>query len=158
MKEIIIYSTRYGSVEKAATLLKFHLEGEVDIVNVNNNPDLTNYDIVILAGSIYEGRVQPELSKFAEDNLDALLQKKIGLFICARIEKEGTTDSYFSKSFPRQIYDAAITRTNLGYEIDLHKLDDNDLAIVRKGGIEESVSVFHDDRIKEFAAAMNRSV
>jgi len=158
MKTIIIYATRYGSVEKAAMKLKSHLEGEVDIANVKSAPALCNYDMIILGGSIYDGTVQQELSKLSEDNLHDLLKKKTGLFICARIEKEGATESYFSKSFPQQLYDAAIAKVNLGHEIDLNILSDKDLETVRKGGIEESISVFHEDRIKEFAEVMNRSV
>ncbi len=158
MKTIIIYATRYGSVEKVAMKLKSHLEGKINIVNVKNKPALFNYGRIILGGSIYEGKVQQELIKFSEDNLYDLLKKKIGLFICARIEKEGATDSYLSKSFPQQLYDAAIAKANLGHEIDLNKLSDKDLATVRKGGIEESISVFHEDRIKEFTEAMSRSV
>ena len=158
MKTIIIYATRYGSVEKAAMKLKSHLEGEVDIVNVKSDPDIYHYERVILGGSIYDGKVQRELSKFSEDNLQVLRKKKTGLFICARIEKEVATESYLSKSFPRQLYDAAIAKANLGHEIDLDKLSDKDLAFVRKGGIEESISVFHEGRMKRFAEVMNRSV
>ena len=68
MKTIIIYSTKYGSVEKAAQKLKAHLQGEVDIKNVKMVSDIANYDKVILAGSIYAGRIQKEMKTFLKNN------------------------------------------------------------------------------------------
>ena len=55
MKTLIIYSTKHGTAEKAASILKSKLSGEVHLVNIMNNhaTALESYDTIILGGSIY---------------------------------------------------------------------------------------------------------
>ena len=156
MKTIIIYATKYGTVEKAARKLKEHLQGEVEIVNVKSNPEFTGYDTVILAGSIYGGRVQGVLKRFVKQNLSKLSAKRIGLYICAGTEKEINT--LLVSNFTQVLSDRAIAKANLGYEYDLKRFSFIDRLAVRIiGGVKESKSVFFADKIKEFAEKINKS-
>lgn len=155
MKTIIIFSTKYGSVEKAAMKLKSHLKWETEVVNVKSNPDFSGYDVVILGGSVYAGNVQKEMRRFLRNNLPELSERKIGLFICAGTDKEETITSYLIKNFSRELYNRAIARANLGYEYDLKKFSFFDRLIVRIVGVKKSESVFYEDKIREFAEKIN---
>ena len=55
MKNLIVFITKYGSVEKSSQLLKGKLQGETTIVNLKKDsvPDLQDFDNIILGGSIY---------------------------------------------------------------------------------------------------------
>ena len=156
MKTIIIYSTKYGSVEKAAQKLKAQIQGEVDIINVKNSPDFRDYDTVILGSSIYASGIQKEMKTFLKNNLSQLIEKKVGLFICAGNEKENEIATYIAKNFTDGLSEKAIAKANLGYEYDLKKFSFIDRLAVRiVGGVKESKSVFHEEKIKDFAGKIN---
>ncbi|MFZ5967369.1 MAG: flavodoxin domain-containing protein [Bacillota bacterium] len=123
MKTIIIYSTKYGSVEKAANMLKKKIGGDVALVNVKKEipPALTPYDNIILGGSIYVGKIQKELSDYILANLQTLLAKNVGLYICAAQEGE-TLEKELTDSFPPELLQHARIKEAVGYELCLEKL------------------------------------
>jgi menaquinone-dependent protoporphyrinogen oxidase len=157
MKTIIIYSTKYGSVGKAAIKLKAHLKGEAVIADVKSKPDYSGFETVILGGSIYAGSVQKEMKQFLKHNLSELGKKRIGLFVCAGTDKKESIDSYLRKNFTPELYERAVVKANLGYEYDLQKFSFLDRLIVRIVGVKKSASVFFEDKIKEFADKLNNS-
>src|SRR5690554_7784897 len=90
MNTLIAYGTKYGCAEKCAIELANELDGNVDTVNLkeNNKLELAKYDRVIIGGSAYIGRIQKEVTDFINLNLNELLKKEIGLFICGMQEGE----------------------------------------------------------------------
>ncbi|MFZ5639495.1 MAG: flavodoxin domain-containing protein [Bacillota bacterium] len=103
MRSLIIYATKYGCAEKAATILKSKMNGDVFLVNVMKEkvPGLDQYDNVILGGSIYIGKIQKALIKYIKSNLPSLLQKRVGLFICAGDLSEEKIE-HFAKAIGEQ--------------------------------------------------------
>ena len=161
MKTIIIYTTKYGSVTKAAEKLIAKLQGKTDIVNLATNPipDLNDYDAVVLAGSIYMGKVQSKLRKFAEQNLKALLNKKVGLFVCAGEQDPVKQLLQIQNSFPKELFDSALAKETFGYEMDISKFSFFDKLIVKVvGGSKENRSVFDDKKIEEFAKRLSAKI
>lgn len=157
MKTIIIFSTKYGSVEKVALMLKSHLKGEVVIANVKTNPAFSEFDVVILGGSVYAGRVQKEMRGFVKRNQRALSEKTIGLYVCAGTDKEGSINSYLRNNFTPELYDKAVAKENLGYEYELEKFSFIDRLIVRIVGVKKSAAEYFEEKIKRFAEAVNNS-
>lgn len=102
MKTVIIYATKYGSAENAAELLKKRLGGRVKLINIVKElvPPLNEYDTVILGGSIYAGNIQTKLGEFMNYNLDILLQKRVGLFLCAAHPDPEVREKELAASFP----------------------------------------------------------
>lgn len=157
MKSIIIYTTKYGSVEKAAKLLKPKLNGQVDLLNLAKEkaPNLDGYDNVILGGSIYAGKVQKKLSDYITQNLPLLLKKRVGLFICAgQPEPVGTQE--LQSSFPPELVTAAAVKEVFGYEYNLEKLNFIDkLAIRVIAKVKTSKFALSEETIDRFARTMN---
>ncbi len=91
MKTVIFYSTKHGSVEKCIEKLKKEITGEVAVINLKkekSTPRLDSYDMVIVAGSVYAGKIQREVKEFCIKNSSKLEEKKSAYFICAsNIEK-----------------------------------------------------------------------
>lgn len=118
MKTIIIYATKHGSIENAVTILKSKVAGETKLVNIMNEeaPSLTEYENVILGGSIYVGKIQKKLSKYIEKHLPELLTKRVGLFICAA-QKEDIREKELIDSYPEALFKHAICKEIFGYEI-----------------------------------------
>src|SRR6056297_3111760 len=94
MSTLIVYATKYGCTEKAVNRLADYLDGETQLLNLgskdNKDLKLEEYDTVVVGGSIYAGNIQQEVKNFCSENINILLQKKLGLFICCGFsEKAG---------------------------------------------------------------------
>ncbi|WP_155671232.1 flavodoxin domain-containing protein [Ornithinibacillus caprae] len=109
MNTIIIYATKHGTVEKAVSLLKRNLKGNIIIANVNKHvPSLEIFDTVIIGGSIYYGKVQKELTQYMKKNSRLLLTKRLGLFLCAGHPNPQQRKIEMENAFPKEILEHAL--------------------------------------------------
>lgn len=159
MKNIIVYSTKYGATEIAANSLKDILKDETISVNIKKQKvnELDSFDNVILGGSIYIGKIQKELINFIKKNIDIILMKKLGLFICSGAHGSDAEDQQFIDVFPEEINNKAIIKKNLGNIVDFNKmsfLDGFALKVVKK--INQNYYIISEDRIKEVANIFNK--
>ena len=157
MKNLIIFTTKYGSVEKSANLLQEKLNGETLIVNLKKDtiPNIDAFDNIILGGSVYMGRTQKKLMKFAKINLQKLLEKRVGLFLnCA--EKTEKKYDQCKNCFPAELYDKAVVKGFFGDEITWEKCSFFDKLIIRMvKKSKESFSNISQEEIDIFAKMMN---
>lgn len=153
MKSIIIFTTKYGSVEKAAKLLASKMDGEVHLVNIMKEkaPALDEYDRVILGGSIYAGKMQKKLSGFIAGNVPQLMKKRVGLFICAA-QPEPAKSQELQASFPPELFAHAAVKEAFGYEYDFKKLNLFEKLVIRViAGVTSSKFELSDEKIDIFA-------
>jgi menaquinone-dependent protoporphyrinogen oxidase len=158
VKSVIIYSTKYGTAEKAANMLKEKLKGEVALINITKEkaPSLKEYDNVILGGSIYVGRIQKQLISFMKDNLEELSKKRVGLFICAALNEPEKLIKELKDAFPEELTNNAIIKEVFGYEFSFEKMGFMDKMMTKSiVGIKSSVSSLQKETIEKFADAMN---
>lgn len=160
MKNIIIYTTKYGCTEKASNILKSKMGGETLLVNAMKEkvPSLDEYDNVILGGSIYIGKIQKELTSYITGNLPSLLKKRIGLFICAGAPDENARIKELETVFPKELYTHAVCKELLGFEMCFEKLKflDRTMSRMLKGNTENSYEL-SEEKIESFAKAMSSS-
>lgn len=157
MKSVIVYTTKYGSVEKVAKLLESKMEGEVVLVNLmkEEGPDPDEFDQVILGGPIYMGRVQKQLTGYIAKHLPALLKKKIGLFICGGLAEPKRVQELQS-SFPPELYEHAVVKEEFGYEFQVEKLRFFDKLMLRMvAGVKTSKSHLSFEKIDRFAETIS---
>jgi len=153
MKSIIIYATRYGSAGEIARRIQKELEDDCTLVNImtDNVPPLDTFDIVILGGSIYIGKVQKPLSSFATANLKQLLSKKVGLYVCAGAQKQEERDKELLDAFPPELFNYAISKAVLGYAFAFEKMRFFDKLIMKKiKGDAVSIADYSNERISRF--------
>lgn len=156
MKSIIIYATKYGCTEKVSNLLKSKMGGEVLLVNVIQEkvPDIGEYDTIILGGSIYIGKIHKKLTGYIKSNLELLLKKRIGLFICGSEEPEACEKELIS-AFPSELQNHAISKEVFGYEIYVEKLNFIEKKMMKAiKGVCESISELSEEKIESFAKKM----
>lgn len=152
MNILIAYASRYGSTEKCALKLSQYLSDKADILNLakEKNTDLAKYDSVIIGSHIMAGKINQKVKNFYETNLNELLNKKVGIFICA-----GNTelaDKEITDNFPAELLDKAVAKGYFGYEYNLEKMNFLFKTIVKKiSKITQSTSNLLEDNIKEFA-------
>jgi menaquinone-dependent protoporphyrinogen oxidase len=133
VKVLIAYATKYGTTEHIAARLRDALSASVDLANLKDSPDppVTEYDLILVGGSIYAGRIRPQVTKFCERYQDALLARKVGVFIsCLYDEQEG--GAQIGENFPGWLLAHAFGRYNLGGAVHFSSLRLVDRLIMKK--------------------------
>ena len=108
MKTLIVYSSIHGCTEQCAELLKTGITGETEIINLKNKAavPIEPFDTVLIGGSIHAGMIQGTVKKFCKKNLQTLLSKNIGLFLCCGFDGEKATEQ-FNNAFPSELQEHA---------------------------------------------------
>lgn len=153
MKTLIAYATKYGATAKCAGMLADSLSGEAVLANIGEEPDtdIREYDLVLIGGPVYAGKLKKEVLAFCEANRDVLLKKSTGLFISCLYEGEKAKNE-LNESFPPWIIGHASAAEALGGEILLSKLNVIHRFITKTLlKLKEDVHKIDEDAIKRFA-------
>lgn len=157
MKTLIVYGTKYGCTEKCARILSEKLTGEVDMYNLKGlkDVDISQYDKVIIGGSIHIGKIRKEVEEFCSEKLDELRSKKVGLFICCMRDGE-TAKEELNNAFPKELLASAIAKEYFGGEFIFSKMKFLDRLIVKKvSKIDKDTSNINMENINRFAQMIN---
>lgn len=129
MKTIIIYATKYGYTEDCVQEMKSQLQGDVLTVNILTEKisSLDAFDNVIIGGSIYMGHVQKKLKAFCENNISALLEKRVALFLCCGLPEN--FEQNLVSAFPSELREIAVARECFGGELRTQKMKGPDKII-----------------------------
>jgi len=93
------------------------------------------------------------MTKFIKKNLIHFLTKNIGLYIvCA--EKDNP-EPVLKKSYPKELYDHALSKKYFGYEFILESMNAIEKAVAKSLGVIESKSELNHDAIDEMAQQFN---
>jgi len=159
MGTIIVYGTKYGCTEKIAKLIEEKITGQVELCNLKGKSkiELKKYDNIIIGGSIYMGRIRKKVSRFCDENLKLINDKKIGLFISCMTEGE-EAGKELRENFPKEIYEKAAAKGVFGGIFDFDKLNFMEKLIVKKVvGVKESQSNIFEENIDKFVSEMDLS-
>ena len=123
MSAVILYTTKHGTAEKCAGILKEKASLETEFVNLRESPDfdIKPFSTVVLGASVYVEKIQREMSAFCEKNREELLKKKIGLYICSG--NTGKAGRGYLKLFGNDIHNHAISKKLFGSEIYWKKMN-----------------------------------
>ncbi len=157
MKTLITYSTSHGCTEKTAHELKELLGNEVQLVNMKNNPNihLSDFERVIIGGSIHAGKIQKKVKDFCIQNLEELKTKEIGLFICC-MEEGQSAHKQLIGAFPGELLEAAKSTAVFGGEFDFGKMNFLEKLIVKKiTGVKRNTSKVDHQAIRKFSKRMD---
>lgn len=156
MRSLIVYCSAYGTTREAAQLLRNQLKGEVELVNLEyvTNMHITDgFDTVIIGSSIQLGQIHKKIKLFVNENINSLIQKHIGIFLCCL--KEEIAETHLNSNFPKEIRERAKTAI-IGGKIDFSKLTLFEKFVARNiVGIKEDMNTLNLEKIKVFAAQFN---
>ncbi len=159
MKTAIIYTSHHGTTEKVARFLADKSPENVELIPLKKEkrPNLESYDRIIIGGSIHVGSIQKQLKKFLEANLEQLLQKEIGLFICCMDPHKEKQELEFENAYPDALKQAAKSKAVMGGEFCFDRMNFLEKLIIKKvSGVSESVSQINWDAAQRFLNEMNR--
>ncbi|MDF2614035.1 MAG: flavodoxin [Clostridia bacterium] len=169
MKTVIVYATKHGAAEKCAKMLKKKMEGDVSLIDLKQVKQLnvSEYDKVIIGGSIYAGTIQKEVTEFCRQNIQILKQKQVGLFITCM--NESSADSQLSSVFPKELLDIAAAKVACGGEFNfkdmnfmekliikmITKAQTKDNPNVKPINIGENISTLSEEKVNQLVNAMS---
>lgn len=118
MKIAIIYSTSSGITKKAAKILSQKIKAKIQLIPIEKAKTacLLKYDFIILAGSLYHGKVQGTLKRYISRNMKTLMEKPVALFM--NCDDNSNTNSHLNKTFTEQLVKSSFISSNFGYEIN----------------------------------------
>ena len=132
MKTLVLYATKYGAAKGLAEKIAAKMPGEALVQNVGEQSiDISGYDAVILGTPIYMGRPRKEMKAFIQNNMPALLQKRIGLFLSCLQDENDSVSQQFQIAFPKELRDHALCLAALGGAVDRDRLNKLDGLIMR---------------------------
>ena len=124
MNTLIAYSTTLGCTEQCASKLKDDLGNGVEMIRISRRKrfNLQQYDTIIVGGSIHEGMIQRSVYKFCENNLDILMQKQVGLFVCC-MDPDANEQELIDRAFPETLVNHALSSGFFGGELNIKKMN-----------------------------------
>jgi len=151
-KTLIAYSTTLGCTEQCASKLKEDLGEGVEMIRISRRRriNLNNYDTIIIGGSIHEGMIQRSVYNFCESNLDHLLQKAVGLFVCC-IDADANEQELVQRAFPESLLKHALASGFFGGELNIKKMNLLQKIMTRKAARLQKEPDIDFQKIFEFA-------
>jgi menaquinone-dependent protoporphyrinogen oxidase len=158
MKTLIIYTTSHGCTEKVAGILRDKIEGEVNLLNLKKDtiPLLTDFDRILIGGSIHAGQIQKRIKEFCRNNQDTLLERELGLFICCMEEGEKAREQ-LRNAFPDALQLHAKSTAILGGEFNFERMNIIEKMIIKKvAKVDHSVSTINQKSIDKFVGDLQK--
>jgi len=152
MKTLIAYSTTLGCTEQCASKLKEDLGDDVEMVRISRRRryNLDDYTNIIIGGSIHEGMIQRSVFKFCENNLDILLKKHVGLFVCC-MDPDANEQELIQQAFPDKLVENALASGFFGGELNIKKMNLLQKIMTRKAARLKKEPDIDFQKILEFA-------
>ena len=155
MKTAIVYATSHGTTEKVANMIASSI-ANTELLNISKSKkvDLTQYQQVIIGGSIHAGSIQRKVKNFCQQNLAQLLKMRVGIFICAMNEPE--FEKELNSAFQETILNHAISKKVVGGEFIIEKMNFIEKFLIKKiSGVTQTTSKLDSNKIKELVDEMN---
>ena len=156
MKVLIAYRSRYGATQSCAGALARKISGDTVVhdLRARGRPSLGEFDVILIGGSIYGGKIQREVVSFCEQEREPLLSKKAGLFISSFYTGERGM-AQLQEAFPPWLSAHAFARELMGGNLSLEKLSLLDRILVRSlVHPARDISAIQADAIDRLAAAV----
>jgi menaquinone-dependent protoporphyrinogen oxidase len=152
MKTLILYGSHKGCTRSCAEKVSEQIGGSetVDLAR-SASPTLDGYDTVVLGSSIWAGKVHPKVNRFVKKNLPALLDKRLGLFICSGDDKA----DHIGQNYPASLVEHAQAKAYFGGALNIN--DYNPLVkfiLKKKAGVTESYNRLKPEVISQFSKSL----
>lgn len=98
------------------------LSGQVAVVNVMSGdvPALSQFDKVVIGGSVYMGQIQKKVKEFCVKINEELKTKSIGLYICCGLPEN--FEVQLKNAYPNELFEKAIVKECFGGELNKGKM------------------------------------
>ena len=131
MKLLIAYASKTGCAREMATMLCEKIPNhEVTLADLAvETPDPTEFDYVVLGGSIRYNRIHKAIRAYVKNYGEALVRMPHTLFLCCAFSD--LLEHYFAVAFPRELRDSAESMEYFGGDLTLSRQHGFDKWITR---------------------------
>lgn len=106
MSTLIVYGSRTGYAEECAERIREKLGDEEFVIFTHIDsqelPVVSDYDRIIIGGSVRFGRIQRKLKRFMDQYRSLLLQREIGIFLCC-LSQGKDAEKLMHRHFPEEL-------------------------------------------------------
>lgn len=81
MTSVVLFASRNGATRNSAMKISETINADLIDLRIENSPDVSGYDVVILGSGVYSGK-PTRIIKFAKDHSDILSTKRVFVFLC----------------------------------------------------------------------------
>lgn len=154
MKTLILYATKYGATEEIARRIANTMPGAtIHHLGKGNRPTLNDFDCVIIGSGLMAGMIYKEAKEYVSQNAEALLSKKLGLFLSGIDANRGA--EFFGNNFPAELLQAASAAEFLGGIFDPKKVGMLGRFVVKIAAKRSGYAdMILNDKIKQFAETL----
>ena len=159
-KTLIVFSSKRGTTKCSAQMLKDQLTGGSDLHSLNEggSVDLSEYDAVVIGGSVYAGKINKKLRQFVAEHEEELLQKQVlALFLCGMEEGEGM-QKQIEQNYSQALRDKAAVVSCFGGEFLFSQMGVLTRSLMRLAISREDLHTIDEDAIKEMAERINSAL
>jgi menaquinone-dependent protoporphyrinogen oxidase len=120
MKALILCATKYGATQEIANRIASRLDDATILdLSKNSDPDLCDYECVIVGSAIYAGMIRKEAKAFLVQNTEALQGKRIGIFLSGLDPSK--EDEVYEANFEAELLGTIKAKSHLGGLFDPKK-------------------------------------
>lgn len=162
---LITYSTKYGATKLCAERIAARLPGKVSLADLDSGGqvDLAPYGQVIIGCSVYMGRPRKAARQFAKANGPALVEKRLGLYLCCIQDIKENVKEQMELAYGKGLLKHAAAVEALGGTVDFTRLARMDRMVMnmiagdlRKKTSSDVISTISDERIDAFLNQLAR--
>lgn len=153
MKTAIIYYSKKATTQKVAKIISEKLNSQEGLIYLKNKPsfDISTYDRIIIGSPIYAGNSHNKVKKFIASNLNHLLNKEIGLYVCGMERDESKQREELVIAYPKELIDKAKSIQFLGGEFLFENMNFFEKMIIKKiAKTDKSISEINHQNIDRF--------
>ena len=157
---IIFYASRHGTTAEYAKQMLQLLDGNVSLCSLDERaeslPDMSDYDTIVIGGSIHYGKNSKLVVNFVKNNIDFLKTKRLGLFITCHFEGEKALRQ-LREAYPLELLKATVVVDYFDGELLYPKMNFWERLVAKVVlKAEEVTPLISKSKITEFAEKLNQ--
>lgn len=153
MKTAIIYYSKKATTQKVAKIISEKLNSQEGLIDLKNKSsfDISTYERIIIGSPIYAGNSHNKVKKFIASNLNRLLNKEIGLYVCGMERDEAKQREELERAYPKELIERAKSIQFLGGEFLFENMNFFEKMIIKKiAKTDKSISEINHQNIDRF--------
>lgn len=157
MNLAILYATKYGSTREAAEELTRLVrerglsEAQIGLLDLGRSPALPEAETIVIGAPIYAGTIPKSVSRFLDANLEALLERRVGLYLSC-LYGEGRAEQQLADNFPPRLITHSFGHYYVGGRVTFDRLRWLDRVVMKKvAGVDHDVDKLRTEEFERIA-------
>ncbi|WP_313342349.1 flavodoxin domain-containing protein [Sedimentibacter sp.] len=129
MKILIAYAGNNNTTQDCANILKSNLPNAHVINLAKQQPDISDYDTIIIGSCIRFNEIHNSTRNFIRDNIDLLMKKNTAIYLCCGFPEK--TNQYLLHNFPKKLLNKSFSIQCFGGNLKVKPYKILDLLIMK---------------------------